>query len=184
MLESFDKGIIRIRALDRSEALNCYNSILGAEWRQARVALKYDGFRIKEIVAKDQRDALSVHPDFVVDKTTSLIDAIYPVADSAVKSCWGLNVGGWSSPQFTLYDKGHFIKAHRDSGDAFPNRLFTIVTYLTDEYEGGKIRFPGIKSEFHPNAGESLIFPSDFVHDVEPVSSGHKCVFLFFLDSR
>lgn len=184
MLESFDKGIIRIKALPTAEAIACYHSLLGVEWKQARVALKYDGFRIKEIVAKDQRDALSVHPDFVVDRTNNLIDQIYPAARSAVQSCWNLSVEGWSSPQFTLYDKGHFIKAHRDSGDAFPDRLFTIVTYLTDEYEGGEIRFPRIGCEFHPKAGEALIFPSDFVHDVKAVESGHKCVFLFFLDSR
>lgn len=184
MIKGFEKGVITLKVLQRDDAINYYKSILSAEWRQARVALKYDGFRIKEIIDRKQRDALSVHPDFVIDTTRSLIDFIFPLAQSAVQSCWGLHAKNWSSPQFTLYDKGHFIKAHRDSGDAFPNRLFTVVSYLTDDYEGGEIRFPAIKSEFHPTAGEALVFPSDFVHDVKAVEAGHKCVFLFFLDSK
>ena len=178
----FANGVISISALTESEANSTCKAIGSAEWQQARVAKKFDGLRIKEIVDTDQRDALAIHPDFVVDTTRSLLERVFPAAQDAVRNAWEIDVTNWSSPQFTKYYPGHFIKVHRDSGEAFPKRLFTTVLYLTDDYTGGEIHFPHIQKKYHPASGTALIFPSDFVHEVRPLEVGTKCVFLFFLE--
>ncbi|MFC0085783.1 2OG-Fe(II) oxygenase [Dyella flava] len=83
-----------------------------------------------------------------------------------------------------MYKIGHFISPHRDSGSAYPDRLFSVVTYLNSDYSGGEIVFPSLNRSYHPECGTSLIFPCETVHEVRPVLSGMKQIFLFFLNRQ
>lgn len=152
------------------------------DWARAKVAQRYDGFRVREVVAGEYRDAMSLGPIQASGIMSDIVTTIDERCRDAIRAHWKLGVGGISSPQFTRYELGHFIKSHRDSGEAFPDRLFTVVCYLTDAYDGGEIIFPASGQRVKPDKGDVLIFPSDMVHEVNPVLSGKKLVFLYFYD--
>lgn len=175
-------GIISARTLTLLEAKEAAKELSAVEWRASTVGQKHDAFRVKELVDKSQRDALSAGFDRAFHIGQRLLSSIAPKVFLFISNHWGLTLRHTSSPQFTLYKPGHFISAHRDSGAAYPDRLFSVVTYLTDEYSGGEIFFPVYKNQFHPECGTSLIFPSDEVHGVHPVRDGTKLIFLFFVD--
>jgi prolyl 4-hydroxylase len=83
------------------------------------------------------------------------------------------------------YRSGGYFTAHRD---ALPNapeaiawRRFTIVCYLNDEFAGGATRFPTIDLSVKPRKGEAVLFPSWYLHAGQPVESGEKFIFNFYL---
>jgi hypothetical protein len=52
-----------------------------------------------------------------------------------------------------------------------------MVYYANDDYEGGELEFIYFNNlKIKPNAGELLIFPSNylFVHKVNPITKGEK----------
>jgi predicted 2-oxoglutarate/Fe(II)-dependent dioxygenase YbiX len=179
---AFKNGIITARTVPLAKAKDIVDRMSVVEWKASTIAHKHDVIRIKESVDKRQRDALSAGFDKASKMSREMLGVIKPVALSLIKRFWELELSCTSAPQFTLYKKGHFISAHRDSGSAYPDRLFSVVTYLTDNYSGGEIYFPGTGTKYHPRIGESLIFPCDMVHGVNPISSGEKEIFLFFVD--
>jgi predicted 2-oxoglutarate/Fe(II)-dependent dioxygenase YbiX len=179
---SFAHGLIRARTMSADTARRTIADLERLHWQPAKVALKHDVYRVRELVDSSQRDALSIGSDGASDVLRTLVGAVREHVLSTIEMCWSLKLRDLSSPQLTQYRKGHFIRAHRDTGDAYPDRIFSAVTYLSDDYEGGEICFPTIRETFHPSAGETLVFPADFVHEVRPVTAGRKFVFLFFVD--
>ena len=95
--------------------------------------------------------------------------------------------------QFLQYDdvsNGHF-KAHTDnayfdSEGKFiytnPNRTFTSILYLNDDYEGGQLVLNSVLGDddhpivLKPSKGQVVIFPADirFTHEVLPVTKGKR----------
>lgn len=181
---NFRNGIISFDGLDENVATKAFSSLENVAWRPAQVAKKFDTLRIKELVDKEQRNALAIHSETVNELTNELIRITHPNVLFLIEKYWDLKLTSWSDPQFTLYKTGHFIKAHRDSGDAFPNRLFSVVTYLTSGYEGGELYFPTFDRSFSPTTGQTLIFPADYAHAVKPLIEGKKCIFLYFIDNH
>ena len=110
------------------------------------------------------------------------MQAVEPKVMHAFTSYWGLSSIQSKNPQFTKYNVGHFIKDHTDDGAAYPHRVGSAVTYLTDSYEGGEICFPKFRLKLKPQTGMTLLFPSEYVHAVAPVIAGTKAVFLFFVE--
>jgi len=58
----------------------------------------------------------------------------------------------------------------------------SMVLYLNDNYEGGKIEFPEQGISIKPEAGSLIIFPSNkpYYHDPKPVTSGSKYMIPLF----
>ncbi|WP_165961084.1 2OG-Fe(II) oxygenase [Qipengyuania sediminis] len=56
----------------------------------------------------------------------------------------------------------------------FPWRAFASIIYLNDEFEGGRIHFPGLGLEPEISPGTLAYFPStaDYLHGVTEVTSG------------
>lgn len=97
---------------------------------------------------------------------------------SAVKSI--------EEPQLLSYGIGGKYDPHNDSEDFVNNKLtrvvardWTMIWYLNDDYEGGKLDFCQLGITFNPKAGDMIIFPSyfEFEHAVTPVTRGtRKCL--------
>ena len=56
------------------------------------------------------------------------------------------------------------------------NRDFSILIYLNNEYDGGKLAFPNFLCKVAPSTGLLVAFPSDhrYLHAAEPVISGER----------
>ena len=91
------------------------------------------------------------------------------------------------SPVYMLkYEEGQHYADHVDYWNMWGNRTdYTAVITLNDDFEGGehfiKIGTETIERKIEP--GRILIYPSDYVHGVKPVTSGvRKCV-TFWMES-
>lgn len=181
-LAKFQNGIISAKLLSQPLTDATVQSLTTLDWRPAMVAKKHDVYRVQEMVDRTQRDALAVGVDRARHLADELLRKISGPTIQLIEDFWDLSLKNLSAPQFTLYERGHFISAHRDDGAEYPDRLFSVVTYLSDEYGGGEIEFPTRGLSFHPEKSTTLIFPCDYIHSVAPITDGRKLVFLFFVD--
>ena len=83
---------------------------------------------------------------------------------------------------YTAEDAGHF-RAHRDNttkGTA--HRRWAVSINLNEEFEGGTLSFPEFgSSQYKPPPGGAVVFSCDLLHQVAPVTRGHRYAYLPFL---
>jgi predicted 2-oxoglutarate/Fe(II)-dependent dioxygenase YbiX len=80
------------------------------------------------------------------------------------------------------YEAGDFFQIHADALPAHnPERRYSLVLYLSDDFGGGGTIFPTIDRTYKPSAGQGLVFPSHYLHGADPVESGTKYVIVGFL---
>ncbi len=77
------------------------------------------------------------------------------------------------------YAPGQSISLHEDAGR--PIRSFgasngTLLTYLSDSFEGGRTLFPTENLKIEPQLGQSILFRHHLPHAAEIVRSGTKFV--------
>lgn len=82
------------------------------------------------------------------------------------------------------YDAGDgWFSPHRDNvtPDAAHRRLAVTIN-LNHDYEGGCLRFPEFgEDEYRPHAGAAIVFSCALLHEVTPVTLGHRHALLSFL---
>jgi hypothetical protein len=89
----------------------------------------------------------------------------YDVHDKLIGNYW----------QMLKYGNGQKFDNHSDDHPAFP-RTISITGYLNNDYDGGELEYKNFGLSFCPEAGDVLVFPSNFVyaHRVAPVKSGTR----------
>jgi 2OG-Fe(II) oxygenase superfamily len=100
--------------------------------------------------------------------------------------CKKFNVGEmryWESTNFVKYGKGQHFEAHTDHGFSY-NCTVSLVSYPNDDYDGGELEFPLQGIKIKPVAGDTYIFPSNFMypHRACPVFDGKKYSMVTMLD--
>jgi len=85
-------------------------------------------------------------------------------------ACYDSESGGWFRPHRDNTTKG---TAHR---------RFAVSINLTDDHEGGDLRFPEFgRRTYRPPAGGAVIFSCSLLHEATPVTAGRRYAFLPFL---
>ena len=82
-------------------------------------------------------------------------------------------------------EKAGFFTVHRDdTSPATKHRKFAVTLNLnTGDYEGGDLRFPEYGPElYRPEKGAAVVFSCSLLHEVLPVTKGHRFVLLTFLN--
>jgi PKHD-type hydroxylase len=97
-------------------------------------------------------------------------------------------------PMLTRYRPGMQYGAHSDSAFVRASQTSLLRTDISctvflsdpDQYEGGalRIRLGEASFSFKLKAGEAILYPSDTLHEVEPVTSGERLVAITFIQSR
>ena len=97
-------------------------------------------------------------------------------------------------PLLTRYQSGMHYGPHTDAaylqlptGASFRSDLScTIFLSDPDSYEGGTlhVRLGDASIRFKLSPGVAIIYPSDTLHEVEPVTSGERLVAITFMQSR
>lgn len=79
-------------------------------------------------------------------------------------------------------EKGFYIP-HTDTQGTMQHRKISIVICLSkmDKYEGGIFKFINLKKDFKFDIGDIIIFDSNILHGVEPVTSGKRQVLVSFM---
>lgn len=70
------------------------------------------------------------------------------------------------------YSKGAEYRGHVDHAPS-NNRVFSIVAFVNDNFEGGELNFPLFDVSVKPKAGSAVCFPSNFpyFHYAKPVGA-------------
>ena len=96
-------------------------------------------------------------------------------------------------PLITRYKPGMKYGAHADAAYMqLPNQAIrsdlscTIFLNEPEDYEGGAlhIRLSDASIRFKLKPGQAIIYPSDTLHEVEPVTKGERLVAITFIQSR
>jgi hypothetical protein len=89
----------------------------------------------------------------------------------------------WEAFNFIKYGPGQHFQEHHDHGFSY-NCTVSLVAYVNDDYEGGELYFRLQDLTIKPDAGDLLIFPSNFMypHRAMPVHSGTKYSIVTMLD--
>jgi PKHD-type hydroxylase len=96
-------------------------------------------------------------------------------------------------PLLTIYETGMGYGAHADSAFIeLPGTIIrsdvscTIFLSDPDESEGGALRIQlgDAVLRFKGRAGSAILYPSDTLHEVEPVTQGRRLVAITFIQSR
>jgi predicted 2-oxoglutarate/Fe(II)-dependent dioxygenase YbiX len=96
------------------------------------------------------------------------------VIEAPMIGCYSAASGGW-------------FRAHRDNTSRFTaHRQYALSLNLnsSDEYDGGAVRFPEYGRElYRPAMGSGLVFSCSLLHEVTPVTGGHRIGAFTFLSA-
>lgn len=89
----------------------------------------------------------------------------------------------WEATNYVRYGEGQHFQEHHDHGYSY-NCVVSIVSFPNDDYEGGELYFRLQNVTVKPQAGDTYIFPSNFMypHRAMPVKSGVKYSMVTMLD--
>ncbi|MFN5975298.1 MAG: 2OG-Fe(II) oxygenase [Planctomyces sp.] len=81
---------------------------------------------------------------------------------------------------------GGLNRLHMDNYSEGQSEDFSAILYLSDNYEGGLINFPKLKTELKPNAGTLIAFVGneELEHEVKEVVFGERINIICFLSER
>jgi SM-20-related protein len=134
----------------------------------------------------------------VNDADRRLVQSAFDALVPAMMDHFGLTLTGSEGAGFLAYGVGDFYAPHRDRhvganpAIAERRRLVSVVLFLNDAswphsadgYDGGELRLYGLMADprfaecglpFPAAHGLVVAFRSEIVHEVTPVSGGHRC---------
>jgi PKHD-type hydroxylase len=84
------------------------------------------------------------------------------------------------------YEEGNHYADHSDFFEMWGTRTdYTVVVNLNDDYEGGehfiKIGSERIERKLEP--GKALVYPTEFLHGVNPITKGIRKCLTFWMES-
>ncbi len=165
-----------------------------AEWIISRVNIlapaQVDMMATGKLVQSAARTAMHA----LFDATTR--DVVMAVMMERASRLFGIPIPNHESPQVISYEPGQLFAPHNDwiapellaSHPRFSTRgqrLATLITYLSDEFEEGATKFPRLGISFRGRPGDAIVFSNvlpngvpdvDTLHEGSPVKSGRKWV--------
>lgn len=157
------------------------------KWREATVGYGFKKLDYRDCVDFKFRKSDLHRTDPGTNELKEIWQNCYDVMNEAVKDyCFNYNLSEleyWEVMNFVKYGKGQHFQEHTDHGYSY-NATVSLVGYLNDNYLGGEIFFSKQEITIKPDAGDLLIFPSNFMypHRAMPVEDGIKYSLVTMLD--
>lgn len=99
------------------------------------------------------------------------LEYAYKTVDQSLDEClrhyeslWYLQMHYKEAFNFVKYMPGKYFKIHADHGPYYTCTVSAVV-YLNDDYDGGEIEFVRHGLKIKPQAGDIILFPSNFVYE-------------------
>lgn len=74
----------------------------------------------------------------------------------------------------TVLGKDTKLPYHADNHENAEHLYRSAVIYLNDDFDGGYLKFKDYEFTYKPKRNSIIIFPSDYVHKITPVTSGFR----------
>ena len=177
------QGVVSLQLYESCECRKIVDSIKELDgWNPALVRQGQEGGNYDIVTRSEIRSASTLN---TVD-VQRLYDEFEQKVDSLVKPLirrlWKLDLKDHSGTHLLKYEAADHYVPHRDTGLGFEGRYFSVVCYLNDDFTGGRTLFPTLNYAVTPEAGQAILFPSNYLHGSEPVVSGKKFVFVSWID--
>ncbi len=136
---------------------------------------------------KFKKTDINPDPSEASKKLQDIWQDCYDVQLPAVEDyCRRFNINNlryWEAFNFIRYGEGQHFMEHHDHGYSY-NCTVSLVSYLNDDYEGGEIFFRLQGIDYKPKAGDTVIFPSNYMypHQAKKVLKGVKYSLVTMLD--
>lgn len=152
--------------------------IPGIEWSGAKVNDKEDVDYVRNCVdLKYKKEDLGkyIPKNEVLERCHDIVEEGLDKCLRHYESLWHLKMDYKEAFNFVKYLPGKYFKIHGDHGPYYTCTISAVV-YLNDNYEGGEIDFVRHGLVVKPEAGDIILFPSNFVyeHASLEVTSGTK----------
>lgn len=141
--------------------------IPGIQWSSAQVNDREDQDYVRNCVdLKFKPENLGKHiPDNdVLRNVYGIVDKGLDVALNHYESLWHLKMHYKEAFNFVKYLPGKYFKIHGDHGPYYSCTVSAVV-YLNDDYDGGEIEFVRQGLVVKPQAGDIVMFPSNYVYE-------------------
>jgi Rps23 Pro-64 3,4-dihydroxylase Tpa1-like proline 4-hydroxylase len=177
------QGVVSLRLYEPSECKKIVDGIKQLDgWNAALIRQGQEDGNYEIVARSDIRSASTLNsPD-----VQRLYDEFEQKLDSLVKpliqQLWKLDLRNHSGTHLLKYEAADHYIPHRDTGLGFEGRYFSVVCYLNDDFTGGRTLFPTLNYAVTPEAGQAILFPSNYLHGSEAVISGKKFVFVSWID--
>lgn len=151
--------------------------------QQARAILEIatweDGAKTATGVAAGVKRNLQASGDTVAVLARAILQVIQA---SAVVQKFALPVK-MSSPVFNRYDVDMSYGTHFDSAHMAGSLRtdLSMTVFLTDDYDGGHLIIGG--SQFKPPAGSAVLYTTEHLHEVIPVTRGTRLAAILWIQS-
>ena len=97
---------------------------------------------------------------------------------SANNQAWKFDITHANQAELLIYPAGGHYVAHVDTFMAHGEdcRKLTVLAFLNDDFKGGRFYIQNGHDKYYPpqSKGTVLVFPSFFLHGVEPVEDGTR----------
>ena len=166
--------------LTDDEVAECKRIAAGAEFVHGRVSNPHNK-------AKDNEQ---LHEPATYQQSARILHAALMRSDEFREFAFPASM---APPLITRYNPGHHYGAHTDAayltlpgGTLRSDLSCTIFLNDPDTYEGGAlhIQLGDGEMRFKLPPGYAIVYPSDTLHQVEPVTSGERLVAITFIQSR
>lgn len=170
-----------VPVLDAAEIDQCRNIAASQPFVDGRITNPHNTAKVNQ----------QLHDASAYQKSGQLLHQALARSDEVREFAFPLVI---APPLLTRYQPGMQYGLHADaaylslpSGASFRSDLScTIFLSDPDSYEGGALHvlLGDASIRFKLSAGSAVIYPSDTLHEVEPVTSGERLVAITFMQSR
>ena len=173
---NLDYGINLYRgAISKTQCDNIINSteaaialgIPGIVWSGAQVNDKEEQGAVRNCLdLKYKREDLEKNGNYNKElfNNHEVVDRALDVCLNDYEQLWHLKMNYKEAFNFVKYLPGKYFKIHGDHGPYYACTVSAVV-YLNDNYEGGEIEFVRQGLVIKPEAGDIVVFPSNFVYE-------------------
>ena len=118
-------------------------------------------------------------------KKKEIVQEVSRSFSECVMPFFNVQLAAFEPPTVLRYEAGGKYDAHSDNELwnaeqrvwlRTMNRDYSILIYLNEDFEGGKLSFPNFQCKITPETGMLVAFPSDhrYLHAAEPIVSGER----------
>lgn len=177
------QGVVSLRLYEPSECRMIVEGIQKLDgWDAALIREANEGGDYNIVTRSDVRSASTLNTPAVKRLYVEFEMKLDVLVKPLIRQLWKLQLRTHAGTHLLKYEAADHYVAHRDTGLGLEGRYFSVVCYLNDDFTGGRTVFPTLNHAVTPEAGQAIIFPSDYLHGSEPVVSGQKFVIVSWIE--
>lgn len=176
-------GVVSLRLYEPSECSTIIERIQKLDgWNAALIREAQEGGSYNIVAKSEVRSASTPNFHSVERLYEEFEKKLDILVKPLIRQLWKVDLTTHSGTHLLKYEAADHYRPHQDTGLGFDNRYFSVVCYLNDDFTGGRTLFPTLNYAVRPEAGQAIVFPSNYLHGSEPVINGQKFVIVSWIE--